>query len=44
MDPVFTLLALIWDIGQSLLIKFFVARLEGEPGKGIHGNLQANGK
>ena len=31
--PVFTLLARIWDIGQSLLIKFFVARLEGESGK-----------
>ena len=41
--PVFTLLVRIWDIGQSLLIKRFVARLEGESGKGIHRNLQANG-
>ena len=45
--PVFTLLARIWDIGQSLqslLTKYFVARLEGESGKGMHRNLQANGK
>ena len=42
--PVFPLLARIWDIRQSLLIKFFVVRLQGESGKGIHRNLQANGK
>ena len=40
----FTLLARIWDIGQSLLIKFCVARQEGESGKEIHRNLQADGK
>ena len=40
--PVFPLLARIQDIQQSLLTKFFVARLEGESGKGIHRNLQKN--
>ena len=40
----FTLLARIWDIGQSLLMKLFVARLEGESGKGIHRNLQTDVK
>ena len=42
--PVSPLLARIWDTRQSLLINFFVARLEGECGKGIHRNLKANSK